>query len=36
MYIYLFNKIGNKIVYVKYISLNTKCHYDLTIKMLNY
>jgi len=30
------NKIGNKTVYVRYITLNTKHHYGLNVKMLNY
>ena len=34
--VFINNKIGNKIVYVKYIILKTKRHYDLNVKMLNY
>ena len=30
------HKIGNKTVYVKYITLNMKSHYSLNVKMLNY
>jgi len=30
------NKIENKIVYIRYITLNMKRHYSLNVKMLNY
>jgi len=34
--VYLNNKIGNKKFMLKYITLNTKRHYGLNVKMLNY